>query len=113
MPVGVGIAAEVGHDRRVVAAQVDGASGAGGVGLGGEVLRVVVQVGEQQPDARAFVGDPVAVGGQLGDQLLAGGFVGAFLRGRACPPASSPSGGGPGTPALAGLRQPTDQTTII
>jgi hypothetical protein len=65
------------------------------------------------PDAGVFVGDPVAVGGQLGDQLLAGGFVGAFLRGRACPPASSPSGGGPGTPALAGLRQPTDQTTII
>ena len=26
-----------------------------------------------------FVGDPVAVGGQLGGQLLADGFVGAFL----------------------------------
>jgi hypothetical protein len=31
------------------------------------------------PDAGVFVGDPVAVGGQPGDQLLAGGFVGAFL----------------------------------
>ena len=79
VPVGVGVGAEVGHDRRVVAAQVHGASGAGGVRLGGEVLPVVGQVGEQQPDPGVLVGDLEAVGGQLGDQLLAGGFIGAFL----------------------------------
>ena len=79
MPVSGGVGAVVVYGRGAVAADVRPAPGAGGVRFFGEVLPVVGEVGEQLPERGELVGDLVSVGGQLADQLLAGGFVGAFL----------------------------------
>jgi hypothetical protein len=77
--VGLGAGAEVAGAVRLVGGEVDGAAGAGRVGLLGEVLPVVEQGVEHDGALREFGRDGVAVRGELGDEALVLGELGAFL----------------------------------
>ena len=75
----VRVGAVVDRGGLVVGAEVGAAAGAAGVGLGGEVLAVVAQDGQQLPARREAVSDGDAGVLKVAAQPLVLGAGGAFL----------------------------------